>query len=198
MILGNAGNNTLDWLDGNDTLQGGAGIDTLKDSVGNNVLDGGAGADILTAGSGNDFLAGGIGNDTVTTGSGADVIAFNKGGGMDIVAASSVKDNTVSLGKGVVYADLLFKKNVNDLILVTGSSEQITFKDWYANASNRSVANLQIVIEGTSDYNAASTSKINNKKIEIFGFAGLGGGVGPDQRSGTDIDRAPAAVDRAD
>jgi hypothetical protein len=32
---------------------------------------------------------------------------------------------------------------------------------------------LQIVIEGTADYNAASSNVINNKKIEQFNFDGL-------------------------
>jgi hypothetical protein len=90
-----------------------------------------------------------------------------------VVNASTGKDNTLSLGKGIKYADLLFKKSANDLILVTGTSEQITFKDWYANVNNRSIANLQIVIEGTTDYNAASMDKLKNKKVEQFNFDGL-------------------------
>ncbi|CAN5472378.1 hypothetical protein BH11PSE11_BH11PSE11_04950 [soil metagenome] len=174
LIKGNAANNTLDGKAGTDILQGGAGIDTLTDTTaGNNLLDGGAGADILTGGTGKEFIIGGIGNDTITTATGVDVIAFNRGDGQDIVNASTTKDNTLSLGKGITYADLQFKKNANDLILVTGSSEQITFKDWYASVNNHSVANLQLVIEGTTDYNAASTNKLNNKKIEQFDFDGL-------------------------
>src|SRR5690349_9124092 len=49
--------------------------------------------------------------------------------------SSTGKDNTLSLGHGIKYADLLFKKNVNDLVLVIGASEQVTFKDWYANVN---------------------------------------------------------------
>jgi Ca2+-binding RTX toxin-like protein len=154
-------------------LQGGAGTDTLTDTVGNNLFDGGAGNDTITGGTGNELFIGGTGSDTITTSTGADVIAFNLGDGSDIVNSSTGKDNTVSLGKGIKYADLQFKKNGNDLILVTGASDQITFKDWYANTANHSVANLQIVIEGTSDYNSASANKLNNKKIEQFNFDGL-------------------------
>ena len=73
----------------------------------------------------------------------------------------------------IKYSDLLFKKSTNDLILVTGSGEQMTFKDWYLNTTNHSVANLQIVIEGTTDYNAASANQLNNKKITQFNFDGL-------------------------
>ncbi len=154
-------------------MQGGAGVDTLTDTLGNNLLDGGSGNDTITAGSGNDFIAGGAGDDMIVTGTGADVIAFNRGDGQDIVNASVGKDNTISLGKGIQYSDLQFKKNSNDLILVTGSNEQVTFKDWYADVNNHSVANLQVVIEGTADYVAASTNKLNNKKIEQFNFDGL-------------------------
>lgn len=173
LLVGNSGINTLNGAAGNDILQGAAGVDTLSDTLGNNLLDGGAGNDIITAGVGNDFVVGGTGNDTITTGQGVDVIAFNRGDGMDVVNASTIKDNSLSLGKGIKYADLLFKKSANDLILVTGVSEQITVKDWYANTANHSIANLQIVIEGTSDYVAASTNKLNNKKIEQFNFDGL-------------------------
>ncbi|WP_307731951.1 putative Ig domain-containing protein [Massilia antarctica] len=173
LIIGNVGINVLNGLGGNDILQGGDGVDTVTDTAGNNLLDGGNGADILTGGIGNEMLIGGAGNDTITSSTGADVIAFNRGDGQDIVNASTGKDNTLSLGKGILYADLLFKKSANDLILVTGASEQINLKDWYLGTTNRSVANLQMVIEGTSDYNAAPTNKLNNKKIEQFNFDGL-------------------------
>lgn len=173
LLFGNSANNTLNGATGNDFLQGGGGTDILTDTAGNNLLDGGAGNDTITAGAGNDFIAGGLGSDTITTGAGADVIAFNRGGGLDTINVSTAKDNTLSLGKGILYADLLFKKTGNDLILVTGASEQITVKDWYLNTTNHSIANLQIVIEGTTDYVAGSTNQLNNKKIEQFNFDGL-------------------------
>ncbi|MFB9244128.1 putative Ig domain-containing protein [Massilia antarctica] len=175
LLVGNGANNVLNGDAGDDLLQGGAGLDTLTDTLGNNLLDGGAGNDTLTAGVGREMLIGGAGNDVILTGDGADIIAFNRGDGQDVVNASTGKDNTVSLGKGVLYADLLFKKTANDLVLVTGAAEQITFKDWYAAPANRSVANLQVVIEGGSDYDAASASKLNNKKVEQFNFDGLAG-----------------------
>ncbi|UOD30684.1 putative Ig domain-containing protein [Massilia violaceinigra] len=175
LLVGNVADNALSGDAGNDLLQGGAGDDTLTDTVGNHLLDGGAGADRLTGGPGKEMLSGGAGNDVIATGGGADIIAFNRGDGQDVVNASSGKDDTVSLGKGVLYADLLFKKTANDLILVTGASEQITFKDWYAAPANRSVANLQMVIEGGSDYNATSANKLNNNKVEQFNFDGLVG-----------------------
>jgi VCBS repeat-containing protein len=173
LLTGNAGINILDGGLGNDILQAGAGNDALKDPGGRTLFDGGTGADTITGGADRDFIIGGKGNDTITTGSAADIIAFNRGDGMDIVNASTVTDNTVSLGGGIKYVDLLFKKSSNDLIFVTGANEQITFKDWYLGSSNHSVANLQVVIEGTSDYSAGSASQINNRKVEQFNFNAL-------------------------
>ncbi|RJF92794.1 calcium-binding protein [Noviherbaspirillum saxi] len=147
LILGNGGNNTLDGSSGTDLLQGGAGVDTVKDTSGNSLLDGGSGADILTGGTGKELLIGGAGNDTITTGTGADVIVFNHGDGQDTIAASTGKDNTISLGRGITYADLVFKKSSKYLVLVTGTSEQLTLKGWYLTTNNRNVANLQLVIE---------------------------------------------------
>jgi Ca2+-binding RTX toxin-like protein len=170
LIKGNSGNNLLNGAAGTDILQGGSGIDALTDTAGNSLLDGGAGDDNLTSGSGNDLLFGDSGNDTISTGTGADVIVFNRGSGMDIVNASTGNDNTVSLGRGIKYADLLFNKDANDLVLQTGTSEQLTFKDWYTGAGNQSVATLQMVIEGTTDYNPSSASAINSKKIAQFDF----------------------------
>ncbi len=177
-IFGNAGRNTLGGGAGTDLLFGGAGADTLSDSLGNNLLDGGAGNDSLSGGAGNEFLAGGAGDDLITTGKGADVIAFNRGDGRDTVVASSGKDNTLSLGHGITYADLKFVKNDKDLVLITGSNEQLTFKDWYAGnwlwgVDNRSVATLQLFTEGGSDYSVNSTNKLNNRKIQQFDFASL-------------------------
>lgn len=173
LLLGNAGNNTLNGAAGNDILQGGAGTDALSDTSGNGLLDGGAGNDTLTGGTGKEMFMGGTGNDTITTSTGADIIAFNLGDGQDTVIASTGKDNTVSLGKGIKYADLLFQKSSNDLVFITGAGEQLTFKNWYVTTNNHSVANLQMVIEGTDDYNAASANTLNNKKIQQFNFDSL-------------------------
>ncbi len=173
LVLGNSANNALNGAAGNDLLQGGAGNDNLTDTAGKNLFGGGAGNDSLVGGSDRELFIGGAGNDTITTSTGADVIAFNRGDGQDVVNASTTKDNTLSLGNGIKYADLMFRKDRNDLILVTGVNEQITFKDWYLSTANHSVAKLQIVIEPTSDYLPLSTNPLNNKKIKQFNFDGL-------------------------
>ena len=173
LLVGNSGNNILNGYGGNDVLQGGAGADTLRDTSGNGVLDGGAGNDSLTGGTGKELFIGGQGNDTITTGSGADIIAFNRGDGQDIVNASTGLDNTLSLGRGIAYADLAFSRNGSDLILSMGYGDQITFKSWYSSSHNRNVANLQMIIEDGPEYDASSDSSLHNKKIVQFNFEGL-------------------------
>jgi hypothetical protein len=172
LLRGNAANNTLSGGGGADILEGGDGADILSNASGKALLSGGAGADTLTGSGNNDLLIGGVGNDTLTTGSGADIVLFNLGDGQDTVAVSTTRDNTVSIG-GAVYADLLFQKNGNDLILSVGATDKVTFTGFYASAANHSVSNLQVVIEGTSDYDAGSADATRNKKVETFDFEGL-------------------------
>ncbi|MBS0419786.1 MAG: DUF2974 domain-containing protein [Proteobacteria bacterium] len=173
LIRGNSANNTLAGGGGVDILEGGSGNDTLSNASGNGLFNGGIGTDTLTGAANNDLLIGGTGNDALTTGAGADIIAFNLGDGVDTVAASTTKDNTLSLGGGTRYADLLFQKSGNDLILKVGASDQITFTGYYTSTSNRSVNTLQVIIEGTTDYDGASSDVTRNKKVETFNFDGL-------------------------
>jgi Ca2+-binding RTX toxin-like protein len=172
LLRGNTGVNTLVGGGGADILEGGGGNDILSNTSGNTLLDGGAGNDTMTGAANNDLLIGGTGNDALTTGQGADIIAFNKGDGVDTVAASTTTDNTLSIGGGALYADLVFQKSGTDLILKVGATDQITFTGYYT-GSNRSVNNLQMIIEGTSDYNSGSSNVFNNKKVETFNFGGL-------------------------
>lgn len=171
-LTGNSAANTLNGGLGNDILQAGVGNDSLSDSSGNNLYDGGIGTDTLTAGSGNDLLIGGVGNDTITTGTGYDIIAFNAGDGQDAVNASTGADNSLSLGGGINYSDLQFSKSGNNLILKTGGTDQITFKDWYT-GSNKSVANLQVIAEAMAGFDATGTDTLLDNKIETFDFIGL-------------------------
>ncbi|MFO1401338.1 MAG: YqiA/YcfP family alpha/beta fold hydrolase [Steroidobacteraceae bacterium] len=173
LLRGNGAANTLAGGGGRDILEGGAGNDTLSNASGNTLLSGGSGADRLTGAAGNDLLVGGTGNDALATGSGADVILFNKGDGADTVAASTMRDNTLSLGGGARYADLLFQRSGNDLILKLGAGDQVTFTGYYTGTSNRSVKTLQVVIEGNADYAPGSSSALYNRKVESFNFEGL-------------------------
>jgi Ca2+-binding RTX toxin-like protein len=180
-LYGGAGNDTLSGGNGADFLYGGAGNDTLhayassyvsSETVGN-LLMGGEGADLLYGAYGSDLLIGGTGNDTITTYVGADIIAFNSGDGQDLVNASTGADNSISLGGGITYADLQFSKSGNNLILKTGGTDQITFKDWYASSTNKSVANLQVIAEAMADFDANGSDTLLDNRIETFDFVGL-------------------------
>jgi Ca2+-binding RTX toxin-like protein len=172
-LRGNDASNVLTAGAGNDILEGAGGADTLIDTDGNGILLGGSGADSLTASSGNDLLVGGLGDDAINTGAGADIIAFNKGDGVDIVAASTGSDNTLSIGGGALYADLLFQKIGNDLLLKIGASDQIRLSGYYSSTENRSVNTLQMIIDGTSDYVPGSADATRDNKVERFNFEGL-------------------------
>ena len=175
LLTGNSGANKLTAGVGIDILQGGGGNDVLKDAGDNNLLNGGAGTDTLTGASGNELFMGGTGNDTITTGSGYDVIAFNRGDGVDTVAASTGADNTLSLGGGIRNQDMVFHKSGNDLILDTGAGESISFQNWYASSSNRSVVTLQMIEEASADFAPGGSDPLLDNKIERFDFAGLVG-----------------------
>lgn len=172
-IASNGGNDYLLGEGGDDVVQGGDGNDTLFGGAGNNLLDGGSGVDGLTGGTGNDLLIGGAGSDTIGTGSGVDLIGFNRGDGLDTINVSTVADNTLSLGGGIQLGDLSFTKSANNLILDTGSSDQIILKDWYANTANHSLLTLQMIEEAAADFNPTGGDVLRDNKIETFNFQGL-------------------------
>lgn len=98
------------------------------------------------------------------------IIAFNRGDAHDTVFASTGRDNTVSLGGGIRYADLLLSRQGNNLVLQTGSADDLTFRDWYSNTNNRSVLNLQVIAEAMSDFAPGGDDVLRNKRVERFNF----------------------------
>lgn len=173
LLIGNDAANRLEGGLGNDILQGAGGHDTLHDAQGKALLDGGAGDDVLTGGAGSEIHIGGKGNDLITTAGGADIILANRGDGQDVVAASAGQHNVLSLGGGIHYADLGMIRNGADLVLALGAGEQLTLKDWYAaTGAQHSVATLQMVIDGSTDY-VAGGDALHNHKVQVFDFAGL-------------------------
>jgi VCBS repeat-containing protein len=170
-LFGAAGNDVLKGGQGNDVLQGGDGSDVLHGGTGQSVLDGGAGDDVIFDGAGNSFISGGWGNDTIRFGAGSDILAFNRGDGRDTVIGGGDGGNTLSLGGGIRYSDLSFAKAGNDLVVNTGSDDNILFKDWYA--GSKSILNLQIVLDATEEFDAASADPLRNRRVETFDFGGL-------------------------
>jgi len=74
VILGTAGNDTINAGAGNDIVCGGAGNDTINGGAGNDMLFGQDGNDTINGGAGDDVLSGGAGNDTIHGDAGADDI----------------------------------------------------------------------------------------------------------------------------
>jgi len=65
---------------------------------------------------------------------------------------------------------LYLQKQGNNLILQTAANEDITFTDWYASSANRSVGNLQVIVEAGADYLAGSNDTLRDNKVERFDF----------------------------
>jgi len=172
LIRGNAAANLINGGGGIDVLEGGGGNDTLNDTAGGNHFHGGDGADSITGGSGRDLYIGGAGNDLIRTGTGADVICFNAGDGSDTVIAGSGTDNTISLGGGIRYQDLAFRKSGNSLILETGGSDSIVLQSWYSGTSYQSVATLQVIVAAMPGYQPGGGVLVDNK-VETFDFMKL-------------------------
>ena len=72
----------------NNLIVGGAGNDTLNGGAGNDTLIGNAGNDILIGGTGTDFMFGGIGNDTYEVTDAGDVVQENSSEGIDTITTS--------------------------------------------------------------------------------------------------------------
>jgi hypothetical protein len=165
---------------GNDIALGAAGVDTIQDTDGSNTLYGAAGADVVRMGDGNDITLGGAGNETIDGDfdadavRGRDIVSFNKSDGIDTVSRLGT-GSTISIGGGTAYANLSFAISGNNLRLKTASSHYVSLVNWYASTTEKNVSTLQIVIEGTSNYNAASSNPLNNRKIQTFDFLGLVG-----------------------
>jgi Ca2+-binding RTX toxin-like protein len=175
LVRGNTAINTLNGGTGNDILEGGDGNDILTDTSGAALFNGGAGVDTITGGASAEVFLGGLGNDTYTTAGGNDIVLFNKGDGQDTFATGGTGSDVISLGGSITYADLVFTKSTNDLVLKIGASDQITFKDWYASTPSKPVTKLQVMAEAMAGFVQGGSNALLNQKVENFNFAGLVG-----------------------
>ncbi len=175
-VFGEGGNDFLQGQTGNDTFDGGCGVDVLagsngndvlRDMSGNNALFGGNQDDRIEAGSGSDFIAGGKHDDVISAGGGNNVIAFNGGDGRDTVLPGVGASNTLSLGGGIRESDLSFSRTGQDLVLGTGGSSQITFKDWYASSANQNFVSLQVIesVSGSVSQTGLSIDRFDFKAL---------------------------------
>ncbi|WP_306807346.1 calcium-binding protein, partial [Snodgrassella alvi] len=115
--------------DGDDILNGDDGNDTLNGGAGNDTLNGGDGYDILIGGTGNDILKGGDWHKDryeFEAGHGQDVI-YDKGDWYDKKAINEI------VFKGANFADALFSRSGNDLIInAYGNSDSVTLPNYFS------------------------------------------------------------------
>jgi Ca2+-binding RTX toxin-like protein len=172
-LAGYEGEDTLRGGGGNDVLQGGSGNDVLRAGTGRNVLDGGSGADLIYGGRDGGVIIGGTGNDVIRTGKGTDLLAFNRGDGQDTVYSDREGNNTLSLGGGITYEDLRFRKSGKDLVLELGGSDSITFKHWYKGQGRTSLLNIQIVTEAMAGFDDQAGDPMLGSRVNNFDARGL-------------------------
>ena len=163
-MRGNTAVNTLNGGTGNDILEGGDGNDILTDTSGTALFNGGAGADTITGGAGAEVFLGGLGNDTYTTAGGNDIVLFNKGDGQDTFATGGTGSDVISLGGGITYADLTFTKATNDLVLKIGTTDQVTFKNWYAATPSKPVTKLQVMADAMAGFVQGGADPLRNQR----------------------------------
>ena len=127
-LVGTAGADAIDCLDGNDVAQGFAGNDRLWGGLGADVLHGDAGDDRLWGGKGRDELHGGVGKDHLYGGRGNDML---HGGRLADRLHGDAGNDVLSGGAGrdlFVYGDADFGRDRivdfedgTDLLKFTGS-----------------------------------------------------------------------------
>ena len=137
VIEGTAGGNTIYAGDGddvvwgrldNDVIYGEGGNDTLNGNNGDDTLYGGAGDDTLNGGDGDDTLDGGAGNDHLYGGEGNDTYLFGFGDGQDYIDDNS-GENIIKLKADVSLSDVIFSREVNDLILTLTDGSSLRIKN---------------------------------------------------------------------
>jgi VCBS repeat-containing protein len=143
MVFARGGADALDLGAGNDYGDGGDGNDTIVGGDGNDFLAGGAGVDQLTGGLGDDRLSGGPGNDApLDGGAGNDTYLIGAGDGQDL-AVDTQGVNGIQLLGGLTAGQVTLQRSGNDLIvLVNGTTDRLTARDWFANPQNWSELGL--------------------------------------------------------
>lgn len=179
ILISSDQSSTLYGESGNDIFFGGLKDDYGDDDDGQNLFVGGAGGDsFVQSGGGRAFFAGGPGDDALNYWFGDTtnriVYAFNKSDGQDSVGRIG-NGSALSIGGGALYSNLkLTRGGTGWLYLQTSNTNKVGFIYWYDwNEANKAISTLQIVIEGTQDYNPASPDPMHNRKVQWFNFQGL-------------------------
>jgi hypothetical protein len=74
----------------------------------------------------------------------------------------------------VRYAELRLARSGNDLYLkVAGTTDSIRLTGWYAATGNRTVSTLQMIVDSTADYDAASSDALISRRVARLNFQTL-------------------------
>ena len=184
-------------------ISGTAGADNLVGTVANETLYGYAADDTLSGGGGNDLLVGGAGSDNYR---------FSRGDGQVAVYDYDLQDarpdlygattDRVLFGAGISAADLVLRRNGDDLVLqVNSGSDQLTVRHWFAGVnyqvdfvfadSSSLPAPSQIYADlltqtGTTGSDLLKGYEGNNTISGLAGDDSLYGGTGDDAMYGGD------------
>ena len=79
----------------------------------------------------------------------------------------------LSLGAGINFDDLAFKKNGNDRQLFAGNGDALSFTNWYSDPTSHSFVNLQMIQEASGTYDPNGSNRLRDNKIETFSFSVL-------------------------
>jgi hypothetical protein len=90
---------------------------------------------------------------------------------MDTIYGGRDGGNTLSFGGGIRYSDLSLSRSGKDLVVSAGEGEGVTLKNWYG--GNRSVLNLQIVLDASEEFDAGSSDPLYNRRVQTFDFLGM-------------------------
>lgn len=187
-IATGAGN---DWIEAYDDSRVATGDGANRVSVGNrSAVTGGAGVDYVTAGigatvssgDGDDRLvvgrgstvAAGRGDDRVTVDGGA-FVSFARGDGNDILDGGAwgqayretdrLSSSTLAFGAGISAADLVIRRQGNDMVIDVGAGDSVTLKDvgrhgvpglTFADGTAISAAELDALAGPAAEYRPAS------------------------------------------
>ncbi|MBI2994129.1 MAG: putative Ig domain-containing protein [Gammaproteobacteria bacterium] len=179
-LLSAASENLLFGGEGNDVLiLNGSFVPTFS------ILDGGEGQDHLQSSvAGSTLYIGQQGQDhiVVNTVDATGMILFNKGDGVDYVeftgetpfdmegdGEGSSFRLTVSVG-GVGVDDIHLRRDDMNLVIEVGAADEIVLSDWFALNIPRDdrILTLQVITQGSGDYDPGSTGVLVNSRIHLF------------------------------